>query len=253
MTAPRLLVVENDPADDVRRLGDWLIEAGAELHVLRPHAGDPLPSDLQGYAGLVVLGGDQSAYDGAVGTPSAPWFPALKDLLRVAVGRKVPTLGVCLGGQLLADALGGRVERGEHPEAGAYLVARRDAAAGDPLFAGVPFTPDVYQWHRDEITRLPPGALLLAASAFVPNQAFRVGARAWGVQFHVECDLAMLAGWARHDAVFLAELGLDPDAVLARCGAVATDVEEVWRPFAGRFVALAAGRQGSMPLPVIEA
>ncbi|HEV2087421.1 MAG TPA: type 1 glutamine amidotransferase, partial [Cryptosporangiaceae bacterium] len=196
MTAPRLLVVENDPADGVCRLGDWLDEAGAELEIVRPYAGDPLPSAPQGHAGLVVLGGDQAAYDDADGAPSAPWFPALKSLLRGAVAGAMPTLGVCLGGQLLAEATGGRVERGTHPEVGASLVARRDAAVGDPLFAGVPFTPDVYQWHRDEIVQLPPGAVLLAASVQVPHQAFRLGDRAWGLQFHVECDLAMLASWA---------------------------------------------------------
>ena len=253
MSNPRLLVVQNDAEDDARRLGDWLTEAGAELHTVRPFDGESLPADLSGYAGLVVLGGAQPAYD-VDGQPPSPWYPQLRALLRAAVAGRVATLGVCLGGQLLANALGGRVEpSATGPEIGAYLVAKRDASDRDPLFATVPFTPDVYQWHVDEITVLPPGAVLLAASPRVTNQAFRLGERAWGLQFHIECDQAMLAGWAAGDGGSLAAAGLDAEAVLARCAAVEADIEEVWRPFAGRFVALAAGRYGGMLLPVVEA
>jgi GMP synthase-like glutamine amidotransferase len=250
---PRLLVVQNDAEDDARRLGDWLTEAGAELHVIRAYAGEPLPADLTGYAGLVVMGGAQPAYD-VDGQPASPWFPELRALLRAAVAKRVATLGVCLGGQLLADALGGRVEPSRSgPEIGASLIAKRDMAELDPLFATVPFTPDVYQWHVDEITTLPPGSILLASSPRIPHQAFRLGDRAWGLQFHIECDQPMLAGWAAGDGGTLAKAGLDAEAVLSRCAAVEADIEEVWRPFAGRFVALAAGRHGGMPLPVVEA
>lgn len=255
MSNPRLLVVRNDAEDDARRLGDWLAEAGAELHVVNADAGEALPPDLTGFDGLVVLGGAQTAYD-VDGQPSAPWFPHLRALLRQAVSDRVATLGVCLGGQLLAGALGGRVEpAAEGPEIGAFLVAKRDVAQTDPLFAMLPFTPDVYQWHVDEITVLPPGAVLLASSPRVPHQAFRVGSRAWGVQFHIECDQPMLASWAAGDDGSLQRAGLDAETVLARCAAVEADVEEVWRPFAERFVAVAAGRGAGpgMPLPVIEA
>ena len=83
------------------------------------------------------------------GNPGAPWFPALESLLRKAVRNKVPTLGVCLGGQLLATAMGGTVERSASgPEIGAKLVARRDAAEYDTLWRYVPFVPDVLQWHH---------------------------------------------------------------------------------------------------------
>lgn len=254
MTRPRLLVVRNDPTDDARRLGTWLADAGADLVHLAADAGDPLPDTLDGFDGLVVLGGAQDAWDAADGTPGAPWFPKLKNLLREAVRARVATLGVCLGGQLLAVALGGRVQRSPGGlRCGPSLVAKRDAADRDPLFAGVPFTPDVYSWHVDEVTALPAGAVLLAASARVPHEAFRIGDRAWGLQFHIECDEAMLRLWAEHDAPLLAGLGLDPVDVLERCAAVEDDVEDVWRPFTDRFVALAAGRQGSMPLPVVDA
>lgn len=244
------LVIENDPSDDLRRLGDWFTEAGLELTVVRPHAGDPLPATLDEHLALVVLGGDQSAYPNAAGDPGAPWFPAVEGLLRKAVRHHVPTLGVCLGAQLLATAHGGLVERSTSgPEIGPGLVGRRDAADGDPLFKYVPLLPDVLQWHGDEITELPIGAVLLAASSRYPHQAFRLGDRAWGVQFHIECDAEMIADWTRTDGATLDELGYDPEAVVAACAEVLPDVEEVWQPFAARFAALALGTLPDADIP----
>lgn len=242
------LVIENDPTDDVRRLGEWLTEAGLALDVVRPHAGEALPADFEGFAACVVLGGDQHAYDDPDGNPGAPWFPALESLLRKAVRNKVPTLGVCLGGQLLATAMGGTVERSASgPEIGPRLVARRDAAEHDTLWRYVPFAPDVLQWHLDEIIELPSQATLLAASTRYPNQAFRVGDRAWGLQFHIECDLGMIGGWAATNTKALADLGTDADTLIAECGAVLDDIEEVWQPFAFRFAAVARGDLDVLP------
>src|SRR2546430_938765 len=189
---------------------------------------------LDDYAALVVMGGEQSAYPGPDGRSGSAWFPALEGLLRKAVRYEVATLAVCLGAQLLATAHAGTVERSPTgPEIGPRLVARRDAAERDPLWAPVPLTPDVLQWHHDEITELPIGATLLAASTYYPHQAFRLGSRAGGVQFHPECDADMIAAWA-------AETGVDPEIVDA-CTAVLPDLEEVWQPFAARFAAIALG------------
>jgi GMP synthase-like glutamine amidotransferase len=235
------LVIENDPTDDLRRLGEWLTEAGLDLHVLRPHAGDALPEDLAGFAALVVLGGQQQAYPLPDGSPEAAWFPHLEGLLRKAVRHRLPTLAICLGAQLLATAHAGTVElSAAGPEVGPGVVGKRDAADGDPLFAWVPLIPDVLQWHQDEITELPRGAVLLAASTRYPHQAFRLGDRAWGLQFHIESDTDMIAKWAT-DSEVLAELGYDPESVIAASDAVMADVEEVWQPFAIRFAALALG------------
>jgi GMP synthase-like glutamine amidotransferase len=244
------LVIENDPSDDLRRLGEWLTEAGLELTVVRPHAGDPLPETLDEHVALIVLGGDQSAYPNAAGDPGASWFPAVEGLLRKAVRYHVPTLGVCLGGQLLATAHGGLVERSTSgPEIGPGLVGRRDAADGDPLFKYVPLLPDVVQWHSDEITELPIGAVLLAASSRYPHQAFRLGDRAWGLQFHIECDAEMIADWTRTDVAALDELGYDAEAVVAATAEILPDVEEVWQPFAARFAALALGTLPDADIP----
>ncbi len=249
-------MVENDASDDARRLGEWLTEAGLRLVTVRPYAGDPVPEQIEPHAALVVLGGSQHPYPDQSGEPGAPWFPALESLLRKAVRQRVATLGICLGGQLLATAHGGTVELSTAgPEIGPRLVGKRDAAERDPLFAKVPLAPDVLQWHHDEITELPFGAVLLAASTRYPHQAFRIGERAWGLQFHIECDTPMIADWARSEAQTLADLGRDPQDVVAAADAVMIDIEEVWQPFAARFAALAQGRLAAPPagrtLPLI--
>ncbi len=233
------LVVENDPTDDLCRLGEWLTEAGLSLEVRRPHSGEELPAELDGYQAFVVLGGEQDAYPAGDGTPGAPWFPRVESLLRKAVRHRVPTLGICLGGQLLAQAHGGRVERSAAgPEIGARLVAKRDIAGSDPLFGPLPFAPDVIQYHHDEITMLPAGAVLLAASPRYPHQAFRIGDRAWGTQFHIETDVEMFAGWVQKFD--------NADALVAGVELAQEDVREVWQPFAHRFAELAQGR---LPIP----
>ena len=239
-TNARALVVQNHHSDDPRLLGEWLAEAGLDLQVIRPYDGEALPEDLTGYAAFVVLGGAQSVVDGA---PREPWFDRLESLLRKAVRDAVPTLAVCLGAQLLAVANGGTVEVNQAgPELGPGLVAKRDAAEKDPLWAPVPMAPDVLQWHRDEITELPLGATLLAASTYYPHQAFRLGTRAWGIQFHIECDTAMVEDWVAADAGVLEDLGYDPEVVVDACSLIMVDLEEAWQPFAERFAAVALGR-----------
>ncbi|MGN6607206.1 MAG: type 1 glutamine amidotransferase [Jatrophihabitans sp.] len=219
----RVLVVENAPSDPVGRLGEWLTGAGLELDVRTPST---LPTDLDEHAGLVVLGMPGSAHDAQ--------YRAVLDLLRAAVAAERPTLGICGGAQLLAVAHGGRVEPNpEGPELGAHLVAKRSAAAGDPLFGPLPITPDVIQWHWDAITELPPGARQLASSPFTEHQAFRLGRLAWGIQFHIETPPEVVRAWAAQDAPRLAEHDLG--TILARVEAADADVVEVWQPFAVAF------------------
>jgi GMP synthase-like glutamine amidotransferase len=237
---PTALVVQHSPGGPPARLGEWLASAGLLLDVRTPYDSSALPA-LDGYAALVVLGGPMGAHDDGV----APWLPVTRVLLREAVGTGVPVLGVCLGAQLLAAALGGQVRRGsDGPEVGPGLVAKRDVAADDRLFRSVPFTPDVVHWHWDEISELPAGATLLASSTRYPHQAFRVGERAWGLQFHVETTPEIVRRWAAEDAGPLASEGYDVAAAAERwdLDALHADLAEVWSPFARRFAELARER-----------
>ncbi|MEO6501899.1 MAG: type 1 glutamine amidotransferase [Jatrophihabitantaceae bacterium] len=229
-----VLVVENDLSAPVGMLEGWLREAGAELVMCSPASGQSLPADLTGYSALVVLGGGMGAHD----DEQAPWLPQLRQLLAAAVRTELPTLGVCLGAQLLAAAAGGRVSPADTPEYGSQLVAKRQAAATDPLFRELPITPDVLQWHVDEVSELPPGAVLLASSPVCEVQAFRVGRLAWGIQFHIETTPEIVALWARQDAELLQDYDLP--AILERSTRAHPDIVEVWQPVVAAFVVLAA-------------
>ena len=243
----RALVVTHSSTEGVALLGDWLVEAGLELVVVEPWAGQALPEDLADVDALVVMGGPQQAYD----DDSAPWLRATKDLLRLAVRTDVPTLGVCLGAQLLAEATGGRVALGEDGiEAGARLVAKRDAAWEDPLLADIPFTPTVVQWHEDVVVDLPPGAVLLASSSKYPHQAFRVGTRAWGLQFHIETPPDMVRSWGRDYGARVVESGRDPVALAEQAVSELDEVAACWQPVAARFAEIAQGR-GRTVLPLL--
>lgn len=234
VTTTRLLVFQPSEVDLPERLGDWLTDAGAHLILCRP-AVDGVPESLDGVDGVVCMGGEMGAHDDA----THPWLAELRWLLAAVVARRLPVLGVCLGGQLLAAATGGAVRRAvDGPEAGTLLVAKRDAAAHDPLFGQLPMTPDVIQFHHDEIHRLPPGATLLASSPRHANQAFRVGTAGYGLQFHIETSPATVLCWARRDAAGTFPVRqLDADHLEQ----VHADIAEAWQPVAARFVALAAG------------
>ncbi|MGY1604449.1 type 1 glutamine amidotransferase [Geodermatophilus sp. SYSU D00815] len=240
--AARLLVVVPSRTDPPARLGKWLRAAGLELdeRYVRPEdGGDELPADLDGHDGLLVLGGPQTSMEP---DDVHPELVGVRALLRRAIADDVPTLGVCLGAQLLAQAGGGATRKGvEGPEVGASLVAKRDAADADPLFGPLPMTPDVIEWHHDEISRLPDGATLLASNPVYGNQAFRVGRNVYGLQFHIETTPEIARAWAERDTEGIAASPLDLDTICLRMDLAHPDVEQVWAPFAARFAELVRG------------
>ncbi|MBO0840838.1 MAG: type 1 glutamine amidotransferase [Sciscionella sp.] len=233
----RLLLIQPSEMDPPGPLADWLAEAGARIEHVRPER-EPLP-DLDGYQGVICLGGPMRTHDDA----AHPWLADLRALLAGAVTDAVPTLTICLGAQLLAVSVGGRVRpMPAGPEVGTLLVAKRDAAAGDPLFADAPFMPDVVQFHTDEVHVLPPNSELLAASLRCSNQAFRIGNCAYGVQFHIETTPELVLDWARTNpdmAELVAEAQFDEQHLID----AHAEIAETWRPFAHRFVELASGER----------
>lgn len=185
-----LQIIQNDPEVPA---GNLLDELPVPYRVSHLYRGEPLPA-LADISGLIVLGGAMGANDEA----THPFLAELKGLLREVVAGRVPYLGICLGGQLLATALGAPVVSRRWEELGSLAINLTPAAAGDPLFAGLPATFTTFQWHHDSFD-LPPGALLLASSAACPHQAFRVGPVAWGLQFHPEVTESIIRDWCAWD------------------------------------------------------
>jgi GMP synthase-like glutamine amidotransferase len=166
---------------------------GTPLRVCHPYLGEPLPPARE-LRGLVVMGGPMGVSD----TDSHPYLRDELALIAASVAAGLPVLGVCLGAQLLAAALGARAYRGPQLEIGPGTVALTDAGRGDPLLgaAGRAELPVVH-WHHDTF-ELPAGAVWLARSELYQHQAFRVGRLAYGLQFHVEVDRVLAEGWRGH-------------------------------------------------------
>jgi GMP synthase (glutamine-hydrolysing) len=187
-------VVQHEDGVPLDRFAGWL--APADLQVVRAHDGDPVPTDPADVGdGLVVLGGNMDALADDV----APWLPATRALLAATAAAGVPTLGICLGAQLLAVAGGGRVDVAAPAgrESGTVEVAWTAAAADDELvgaLAAAGPTSVFPTMHADAVAQLPPGAVLLGASPRYV-QAFRLGS-AWGVQFHPETSSGTFRRWA---------------------------------------------------------
>ncbi|RFU84861.1 type 1 glutamine amidotransferase [Streptomyces triticagri] len=229
-----MLVVQNTPSGGPGRVGDGLREAGLDLEVVQAHAGEPLPR-LLGRRALLVLGGGYLPGE----DERAPWLPAVRRLTAQALEDGRPMLGICLGGQLLAEVAGGRV-RGRYgpPEFGSTPIRMRPEAGADPLFGPLPAVAPAIERHVDAITELPPDAVWLADSERCPHQAFRVGDAAWGVQFHPEVPAGRIGAWAPGP---LREQGYDRDELLRRALAAEPAASAAWTAFTARFAAAVAG------------
>ena len=231
MTDVTVLVVEHEPGAPAGWLGDELGAAGATLDVRRPYAGDPLP-DSSTADGIVVLGGAVAAWEDDV----APWLPATRALVREAEDAGVPVLGICLGHQLAARALGGEVGRNPAGTSVSVLpVCWAPAANDDPLLAPLTGAAVAVHWNNDVVAALPAGATVLATSPDGAVQAARLGRTTWGVQFHPEAGPAIIARWVREDGAPYVAAGFDLDAycrdVAARVPELRTTCAELARSF----------------------
>lgn len=186
-----LLIVQNDPEVPAGAYAYYLKERRVPFRLMRPFAGEELPPAGEA-AAVVVLGGAMGVHD----TAGHPFLIGVKGFIGEAVAAGVPYLGICLGGQLLADVLGAPVTPGANGEKGTLTVTLTPEGSRDPLFAGISSPFVTFQWHNDTFA-IPAGGTLLASSPDCPHQAFRVGERAWGLQFHPEATREVVATWAR--------------------------------------------------------
>ena len=225
-----VLVVQNTPTGGPGRLAGRLADLGLGMEVTHAYEGQPVPRKVGSEHGaVVVLGGGYLPDEDA----RAPWLADTRALVADALETGTPLFGICLGGQLLAHVAGGSVAgRYGRPEVGSTELAVRAEAEGDPLFGTLPSRVTAIENHEDQITALPSDAVWLMESADCPYQAFRVGERAWGVQFHPEAEPGRLRGW---DLDRLSGLGLDHAELCARAEADEVAAGPLWDTLFDRF------------------
>jgi len=198
------LVLQHEPCETPGVIEDVLVERGARITRVEVEAGETLP-DWRGFDLVVAMGGPMGAYEDDL----HPWLAPERALLAGAAAGGIACLGVCLGSQLLAAAIGGRAYQGPAPELGLLEVELTAAGRADPVMAGLGDTFTVLQWHGDTFD-LPGDAAVLASSAAYPNQAFR-WRNSYGVQFHAEVTPAMADEWSTiPDYVSYLESALGP-------------------------------------------
>jgi len=228
-----LIVLKHVPYEGPGLIEDMLEGRGYPFRIVDVFE-EGVPLSAAGFSGLVSMGGPMSANDGTAEIAKE------KELLLEAMDRDIPILGVCLGAQVLASALGASVYPGHHPEVGWGDVTLTENGKDDPLLAGVDRVLPVLHWHGETFD-LPEGAANLASSEKFQNQAFRFGSNAYGLQFHLEVDEEMVLEWLERDREEENGIVSKPDAILKGISQNLARVRFGGALVIGRFLDLVAG------------
>lgn len=213
MARPKILVFQHVPYEPLGTLDPLLKQAGFRIRYINFHRRPNERPNLDGYSGLIILGGPMNANQ----VDDYPHLAIEISLIREALERDIAVLGICLGAQLLAKALGGKVVAGAGREIGWHNVEVTEDGRQDTVLSAFGTGSEVFQWHDDVIV-LPDHVSHLASSERCPVQAFRYGEHAYGFQFHLEADAALIERWLtvpQHQEVF-ANSELDPDGIRDR-------------------------------------
>ena len=192
----RLLVFQHVPYEILGNLDPLLRDAGFRIRYVNFGRQPDAKPDLSRYHGLIVLGGPMNCDQ----SDRYPHLATEIEAIRAAIDAGKPVLGICLGAQLIARALGARVEPNATKEIGWYPLQPTAAGREDPLFKFFTDTQMIFQWHGDTFA-IPSGATHLATSPDCSNQAFRYGDNVYGLQFHLEVDEPMILRWLRTDSM----------------------------------------------------
>lgn len=230
----RILVVEHERTADAALVGEQLDAANIGYTVVGPEIGVQVPDSVEGFDGLIVLGGSPGPMEDDV----APWLPGVRALIADALDTRVPYLGICLGAQMLAHVAGGNVETMEAgPEIGLVDMKLTEAGRKDELLGGLDENPVALQWHWLEVVALPAGSVTLCSSEGCANQAFKVGPNAWGVQFHMEAVARTARQWCDESVDRLAELKIDPQTeIIDRIDSIEPSLKSRWSLVTNRWI-----------------
>jgi GMP synthase-like glutamine amidotransferase len=232
----RVVAIHQEPRSSLDSLEPPILERGHELVHWQAWR-DPVPDDLLAADAAIALGGLANPDQ----TDELPWLARERDALAALVDAGIPTLGICLGGQLLASALGAPVRRLELPEIGWWPIVATPAAADDPVLSALPARFRAFEWH-DYAFDLPPGSRRLAGSERSPNQAVRMGPNAWALQFHLEVGADTIGWWTEEGEPEIVAKGLTRAAILADTSREADAYVATARAVAGRFLDVAEAR-----------
>lgn len=208
-----ILVFQHVSYETSAELGQFLSMQGHRLMTVplydrKAH----VPQSLQGIKGLVSMGGGMNVEDWA----SIPWMNPQMDLIRQAHEKGIPIVGICLGAQLIAHALGGEVTRMSQPEVGWKHIELTMHGTSDPVLAGQPWESMQFHMHAFEVSTLPPDSVSLAGSDLCHNQVFRVGRNCYGFQFHFELALLHIVN-TFSKLPLVGKIGMDPEQIVAQC------------------------------------
>ncbi len=206
-----IVILQHGTSTGALRLGTTLRDYGHRLRVVDLHAGEPVPRDLDDTDGIIATGGPMSA------NADSPWIEQELELLARADEASLPVIGLCLGSQVLARALGGEVAPMDGGmELGWHEVVLTPAGAEDPLHAGIAWTSMQFHWHSDHVSVAPDGARVLAKSAGCPIQVWARGLRTYGFQYHPEVYADTAETWAVEHPEDLDTAGVTLDDLRAK-------------------------------------
>jgi GMP synthase-like glutamine amidotransferase len=202
-----ILIFEQSNSTGSERLGQTLRDYGHRLNVVRLHEGDDVAGDLDNVDGIISCGGPQSAYDDSI-----QWLAPQMQLMRLAHQIGMPIVGLCLGSQILARALGGKVELlAGGIEFGWHQVKLTPVGREDVMFSGIAWNSMQFHHHHDHVSQLPAGARLLASSTRCKVQAWALGLRTYGFQYHPEVTMDTIEAWAGQEPDVQKQGGLSLD------------------------------------------
>ena len=241
MSHPRVLVIQHEENNPPALFGHWLAEAGMCVDVVRAYA-EPIPAlsslDIS-YSGLLVMGGAMDADSDR----ENPWLEVTRERIANAAEAGIPTLGICLGHQLAAMALGGTVERSPFGLAvGVRQVTWEPEVLFDPLMRLLAGDDRAMHWHQDVVGEVPEGTVKLASSIDGQLQAARFAPTVWGVQFHPEVDASAVAAWAGESVDELDRIGRSVEDVVAAATFAEKELIKTWQPLAFGFARLVRER-----------